>query len=99
MAQRGSVTTAFSDRGVTFDQILHDGRLGGLASLRTYVASRRVQLLRKLASVPVGTELHRRYEAAHAALVAVEGLLPRLADRTLLQRVGSGASYLKGQKT
>jgi hypothetical protein len=99
MARPGTITTAFSDRGITFDEILKDGRLGGLASLRTYVSSRRVQLLRKLASTAAGTDLHRRYEAAHEAFVQVEALLTKLADRNMQQAVVAGASYLRGQKT
>lgn len=91
--------TAFSGQGVTFDQVLLEGRLGGLAGLRTYVSSRRIQLQRKLARLSAGSEDYRRCEAAHEAFVEVEALLPRIADRALAQKIGVGASYLKGPRT
>ncbi len=39
---------SFSEAGVSFDSILHDGMLGGLPAVKTYLQLRRKMLLRNM---------------------------------------------------
>ncbi|MCU0910050.1 MAG: hypothetical protein MUE98_01485, partial [Rhodobacteraceae bacterium] len=83
--------TVFSDRGVSFDEILHAGRLGGSRAILTYIEARRAQFVRQLSAAPAGSEFQRRCHAVHEAFVVAESLVRRSIAATADAKAAANA--------